>query len=212
MAAGLNPFFRTLGQALGIVIAQAAFTNSLKHRLGPTAAIDAASLGQQISTLPRTSPTHAILVNAFDDSLRVVWWVLFALAATMLVVTFFTKDIGIKPKTSAPLLMTSKSINTLSTRDSNLSLKPRSSGTKSPRTVSSMQSLARISAASAEMLEQEGKSQLGLGGMLTLPRALTLSRESLGFTRAGASEAALMATVEEGGVAVPEAVVRREIS
>lgn len=196
MAAGLNPFFRTLGQALGIVIAQAAFTNQLKKRLGPSVALDAASLGQEINALPKSSSTRLELVNAFDDSLRVVWWVLFALAAAMLLVTLFTKDITLRPKLTLPSSI--KSAHT-----SNLSLAPKSSGTRSPRTISSMGSLARLSATSAEMVAQEGKS------MLSLPRML--STESFGFTRNVARESALMTPVEES-IRAPSPVARREVS
>ena len=98
MAASLNPFFRTLGQALGIVISQAAFTNQLRKELGAQAALDAPRLSQFIRTLPKGSAERMKLVTAFDNSLRIVWWVLFALAAGMLVFTFCTKDVGLRQK------------------------------------------------------------------------------------------------------------------
>lgn len=98
MAAGLNPFSRTLGQALGIVIAQAAFTNDLRKRLGAKLALDAASFAQVISTLPSASAERKSLVGAYNDSLHVIWWTMFALAASMLLLTLATKDIGLFQK------------------------------------------------------------------------------------------------------------------
>lgn len=94
MAASLNPFFRTLGQALGIVIAQAAFTNQMSKRAGPQYANDAASLGQVLSRLPNGSPLRVKLTEDYNDSLHTVWWVLCAIAGTMMVLTLFVKDVG----------------------------------------------------------------------------------------------------------------------
>ena len=94
MAAGLNPFFRTIGQTLGIVVGQAAFANQMRKELGDQAAQDAASLTQLIATLPASSAEKTALVNAFAASLRVVWWILLALSAAMLVLSSFTKDVG----------------------------------------------------------------------------------------------------------------------
>jgi len=96
MAASLNPFFRTLGQALGIVIAQAAFTNQMKHRAGQQLASDAASLGQVIQQYPKDSPQRIALVNDYNDSLHTVWYVLCGLAGVMLLLTLCVKDIGPK--------------------------------------------------------------------------------------------------------------------
>ena len=90
MAASLNPFFRTLGQALGIVIAQAAFTNQMKHRAGQQLASDAASLGQVIQQYPKDSPQRIALVNDYNDSLHTVWYVLCGLAGVMLLPVSYT--------------------------------------------------------------------------------------------------------------------------
>lgn len=95
MAAGLNPFFRTIGQTLGIVVGQVAFTNQMGKELGDQAAQDAASLTQLIATLPASSVEKTVLVAAFAASLRVVWWILLALSATMLVLSMFTQDVGL---------------------------------------------------------------------------------------------------------------------
>lgn len=94
MAASLNPFFRTLGQALGIVIAQAAFTNEMRKRAGEQLASDAASLGQVIAHYPPGSPQRTTLVDEYNQSLHTVWFVLCGLAGAMLLLTLFVKDIG----------------------------------------------------------------------------------------------------------------------
>lgn len=96
VAAGLNPFFRALGQAFGIAICQAAFTNELNKRLGQDVANDAARFVEVIRSMPADSPQRATLINAFVESLRVVWWILFALSSLMVVLTFFTRDCAMK--------------------------------------------------------------------------------------------------------------------
>lgn len=93
MAAALNPFFRTLGNAFGIVIGQAALENELKRRLGIAFAQDAGGLIEAIKNLPSDSAQEASLVAAFGGSLRTVWWIFFGMAAFCLVLTLFTKDV-----------------------------------------------------------------------------------------------------------------------
>ena len=96
VAAGLNPFFRALGQAFGIAICQAAFTNELSKRLGKDVANNAASHVEVIRTMPSDDPSKVNLINAFVESLRVVWWILFGISVLMLVLTFFTRDCAMK--------------------------------------------------------------------------------------------------------------------
>ena len=104
VAAALNPFFRALGQAFGIAICQAAFSNELNKRLGNDVANDAASFVEVIRSMPAEDPDRARLINAFVESLRVVWWILFALSCLMMVLTLFTRDCGMKPDEEERLL------------------------------------------------------------------------------------------------------------
>lgn len=96
VAAGLNPFFRALGQAFGIAICQAAFTNELNKRLGNSIASDAASFVEVIRGMPADDPQRITIVNAFVESLKIVWWILFSMSCLMVVLTFFTRDCGMK--------------------------------------------------------------------------------------------------------------------
>lgn len=93
-AAGLNPFFRAIGQAFGITIAQSAFTNELRKRVGHLAASDAAALADVIKALPLGSAQRDALNSAFTDSLRVVWWICFALITAWIIPTLFTAENG----------------------------------------------------------------------------------------------------------------------
>ena len=96
VAAALNPFFRAIGEAFGIVICQAAFSNELSRRLGKHVASDAASLVEVIRNMPLDEPDRSMLINAFVESLRVVWYVLFAMSCLMIALTLLTQDYGVK--------------------------------------------------------------------------------------------------------------------
>jgi len=104
VAAALNPFFRAVGQAFGIAICQAAFSNELNKRLGSDIAGDAASFVEVIRQMPADDPDRATAVNAFVESLRVVWWILFAMSCLMIVLTLFTRDCGMKTEEEERLL------------------------------------------------------------------------------------------------------------
>jgi len=100
IAAGLNPFFRALGQSLGIVIGQSAFTNGMKKRLGQSTARDAAEIAQTVG-LARSEPArYFALITAFVGSLRSVWWVLFAVATFALLLTFLAKSTKRQPSST----------------------------------------------------------------------------------------------------------------
>lgn len=94
MAASLNPFFRTLGQALGIVIAQAAFTNQMSMKAGVAYAADAAALGQLLAKFPKESKLRIELVGDYNDCLHIVWFVLCGIAGVMMLLTLAVKDVG----------------------------------------------------------------------------------------------------------------------
>jgi hypothetical protein len=97
MAAGLNPFFRALGQAFGIAVGQAAFSNAILNRVGPDVGRDVAGLIDSIKHLPKSSSTKTMLSLAVVESLRVVWWILVGLTALVVMLTLFTKEFGLGP-------------------------------------------------------------------------------------------------------------------
>jgi hypothetical protein len=97
MAAGLNPFFRALGQAFGIAVGQAAFSNELTKKLGSDVGRDVAALVEKIKSLPQSNPEKAHLIGAFVQSLRVIWWILIALTGLLVVLTIFTREFGLGP-------------------------------------------------------------------------------------------------------------------
>ena len=104
IAASLSPFFRVLGQACGIVIGQAAFTNRMAAQLGREAAIDAAATPKQLKILPKDAPERLEATSAFVAALRTVWWVVLGVAALMLVLTFFTRDFAlVRPRDESQL-------------------------------------------------------------------------------------------------------------
>lgn len=90
IAAGLSPFFRAIGQSLGIVIGGTIFQNALRTLLAASAiaaigghatelAEDAASLATIIAA--ESSDVRAELIRSFDKSIHIVWWCLFAFSA-----------------------------------------------------------------------------------------------------------------------------------
>lgn len=95
IASGLTPFFRAIGQGLGIVIGDAVFQNVFKQQLLAASSLDlrrnaavyardSASLPTIIRTMPAVEKSQ--LLAAFDHSLHAIWWTLtgFALAAGLL--------------------------------------------------------------------------------------------------------------------------------
>ncbi|KAF8861471.1 MFS general substrate transporter [Acephala macrosclerotiorum] len=102
VAAGLCPFFRSLGQALGIVIGDAIFQNQMKRSLSQYTefrnnslefAKNALALTQTIKSLPLDSPTRVHIVESFVQSLRVVWWTMLGLAVFSGLLSLFTRSL-----------------------------------------------------------------------------------------------------------------------
>ncbi|KIW07971.1 uncharacterized protein PV09_01870 [Verruconis gallopava] len=92
MAASLNPFFRVLGQACGIVVAQAAFTNQVAKELGAEAAKDAVLLVKRLRGMPANTQETTRILQSFVSGLRTIWWVVVALTGVMFVLTLFSRD------------------------------------------------------------------------------------------------------------------------
>lgn len=102
IAAGLCPFFRSLGQGLGVVIGDAVFQNEMEKSLSQypelrghavVYAKNALILTQTIKTLPIGSPTRIHIVESFVHSLRVVWWTMLALAILSGLLSLLTKGL-----------------------------------------------------------------------------------------------------------------------
>ena len=102
VAAGLCPFFRSLGQAFGVVVGNAVFQNEMEKELSKyverrdhavSYAKNPLSLIQIISEMPIDSPTRAHIVESFVHSLRVVWWTMFAIAIISGPLSLFTKSL-----------------------------------------------------------------------------------------------------------------------
>ncbi|KAF2665175.1 MFS general substrate transporter [Microthyrium microscopicum] len=90
MAAALNPFFRALGQAVGVVVGETTVENRLRKILGN----DAEDVLQVIASLrePGSAEQKKKLVLAIISSLNTLWIVLTVMSALNLVLMLFTKD------------------------------------------------------------------------------------------------------------------------
>lgn len=90
MAAALNPFFRALGNTIGVVIGETVVSNELRKRLGQD---EASNILYIVKNLHGASAIDkARYIDAVIKSLDVLWLVLNILAAMNLVLCFFTKD------------------------------------------------------------------------------------------------------------------------
>jgi hypothetical protein len=81
VATSLCPFFRSLGQAFGVVIGNAVFQNEMEKKLSKyvglrdnavTYAKNPLSLIQEVRAMPINSPTRVHIIESFVRSLRVV--------------------------------------------------------------------------------------------------------------------------------------------
>lgn len=92
VASALSPFFRAIGQAFGIAIADAIYQNTLKacllsassgalRFLGPTVAKDTAALSFWLQRLEDLGTVESgELLATFNKSLHAVWWALTAIS------------------------------------------------------------------------------------------------------------------------------------
>jgi hypothetical protein len=102
IAAGLCPFCRSLGQALGIVIGDAVFQNEMRKSLSQYPALrddaviyakNALALIQAAKALPIDSLTRLHIVESFVHALKVVWWTMLGLAIVSGVLSLLTKPL-----------------------------------------------------------------------------------------------------------------------
>ncbi|KAJ5168211.1 uncharacterized protein N7482_003805 [Penicillium canariense] len=96
----MTPFFRVLGQAVGVAIGGVVFQNRIKHefshhpQLGQTAgayAQDASSLVKYIHTLPKDGAERQLIEKLYAKSLTIVWAVMCGIAGLGIVTALFTK-------------------------------------------------------------------------------------------------------------------------
>lgn len=109
--ASLSPFFRTVGQALGVVVGGAVFQNRLEQLLRQSddtvVQIQANELAndfvQLIHTLRGPLDPHIKIEirTAFDRSVQTIWWCLLAFAALSLLISLIIKDIPLRRKVAA---------------------------------------------------------------------------------------------------------------
>ncbi|KAJ5679515.1 hypothetical protein N7462_007759 [Penicillium macrosclerotiorum] len=100
MSVTMSPFFRVLGQAVGVAIGGVVFQNRIKHEfgahpeLGETAifyAQDASSLVEYIKTLPNGSAERTLIEQLYAKSLVIVWAVMCGITGLGLVTALLTK-------------------------------------------------------------------------------------------------------------------------
>jgi hypothetical protein len=97
----MTPFFRVLGQAVGVAVGGVVFQNRIKQEfghypeLGRSAAAyaqDASSLVQYIKALPKDGAERALIEMLYSKSLIMVWAVMCGIAGLGIVTAIFTKD------------------------------------------------------------------------------------------------------------------------
>lgn len=98
IAAGLSPFFRALGQTIGIVIGDSIFQNTLRARLNSidnmmlqqsaeTYSNSITELGTLLESLPVGSQDRVDLLDALNPSFHAIWWTLTAFALASLILS-----------------------------------------------------------------------------------------------------------------------------
>lgn len=117
IASGLVPFFRAVGQALGIVIGNAVFQNVLKRRLAALTtsimdltledlAKDVALFNEVVRSLPLISPVRVELVMAFNHSLHALWWILTSFAIVGAIFSLLIKAVDLNGEAIVPAEVT----------------------------------------------------------------------------------------------------------
>lgn len=91
-AAGLSPFFHTLGQAIGVMVAQSCFTNEVKRLLGMDISQDAVAMSQSLSLTPSSAAKDHV-VSGINSSLTTLWIILTVFAGVWIIPTLFMKDV-----------------------------------------------------------------------------------------------------------------------
>lgn len=98
IAAGLSPFFRALGQTIGIVIGDSIFQNILRSQLSSSDSTtlrqhadiysnSITQLGTLLDSFPDGSQERTDLLEALNPSFHAIWWTLTAFALASLILS-----------------------------------------------------------------------------------------------------------------------------
>jgi hypothetical protein len=102
MAAALNPFFRALGNTIGVFIGETIVANELRKGLGQGEASNILYIVGKLYDASGEQKTRYI--DAVIKSLNVLWLVLNVSAAINLLLCFFTKDFAFEKQNEPELL------------------------------------------------------------------------------------------------------------
>jgi hypothetical protein len=115
LATGLTPFFRAVGQAIGIVIGSAVSQNVLTTTLESA---HSAALRKQATSLGKSIANMAVILHAmpedtardellkdFNNSLRAVWWVLTGVSVLGGLLSLAMREISLGPSKKGPANM-----------------------------------------------------------------------------------------------------------
>ncbi|KXT03828.1 hypothetical protein AC578_8920 [Pseudocercospora eumusae] len=93
----LTVWFRTFGQSLGVAVGGTIFQNRMTEEISKLSSpsdlpSDVVALIEYIKRLPAQAPQKALLREAFTKSFRVIWIVMCAFAACIMILSFFIKE------------------------------------------------------------------------------------------------------------------------
>jgi hypothetical protein len=103
-AVAMFSFFRAFGQSVGVAIGGTIFQNSMRSNLASypqlaskasELAKDATALVQIIKSMPHDDPSRADMMQAYADSLRIVWIAMCAFAAVAGLLSIGTKSLSL---------------------------------------------------------------------------------------------------------------------
>ena len=106
-AAAMYTFARSFGQSIGVAIGGTIFQAQLKVKLAAYPALisnstqlaqDASALVQVIKAMPRTMPERGMLVDAYADSMKIVWATMAGLAFVALMLSTLTEGLSINER------------------------------------------------------------------------------------------------------------------
>lgn len=107
IVSGLTPFFRTIGQAFGIVVCGTVFQNAFRSRLLDTTSaelheysnqlvVNSIMVGDVVDKLKAGTAEREELVYAYNQALHSVWWTLTAFAGAAGVLSLHIQQISLE--------------------------------------------------------------------------------------------------------------------
>ncbi|TVY46196.1 Efflux pump [Lachnellula occidentalis] len=118
-AASMYTFSRSFGQCVGLAIGGAIFQTQVAIKLGAYPALtpqasslakEASALVQMVKAMDKDSPERAMIVEAYADSLQVVWAIMAGLAFIGLVTSVFTEGLDINREPEAEQILREKHV------------------------------------------------------------------------------------------------------